>query len=98
MRSSQADDSFSRLGMHVGAKWRVRCSTYSDRTPIFDVDAGSVSIGICLRAEQVNEAAVEFARSLVREAQVFASEVERLHSEQSGAGDGNNKAAEVSAA
>lgn len=100
MSSSKPDDSFARLGMHVGARWWVRCFAYSDHTPILDVDAGRLSVGICLVAEEVSDAAVEFARALVREAQVFAAEVERLHAEQTGAGDGSSddSAADVNAA
>ncbi len=99
MSSKQADDSFSRLGLHVGADWLVRCCAYSDRTPILDVDAGSVSIGICIRSERVDEVALNFARALVREVQVFAAEVERLHAGQTATDDnGNGKAADVHAA
>jgi hypothetical protein len=58
--------SFSRLGLHVGADWHVRCSTYDDRTPIFDIDAGMSSVVISLRGRAADQAGVEFARALAQ--------------------------------
>jgi hypothetical protein len=47
-------ESFSRLGFHVGADWHVRCNTYDDTTPIFDIDAGLSSVAISLRGRTVD--------------------------------------------
>jgi hypothetical protein len=74
--------SFGHLGVHVGADWRVTCSTYPARTPILDIDAGPVCVALSIRADGADERAVQFARALVAEAQRFAAEVERLYTEQ----------------
>ncbi len=79
---SSDDRSFGRLGVHVAADWRVWCSTYPERTPILDIDAGPVSIGFSIRDDKADERAVEFAHALVNQVQLFAAEVERLHTEQ----------------
>ena len=73
-------ESFSRLGFHVGADWQVRCSTYDDRTPIFDIDAGTV-VGRHLApgGRPPTRTRSEFARALAEGARKFADEVERMH-------------------
>jgi hypothetical protein len=71
--------SFSRIGFHVGADWRVDCHTYHDTTPLIDIDAGTSSVVISVRQRNPDKSAVEFARALVHEAQKFADEVERIH-------------------
>jgi hypothetical protein len=73
--------SFGHLGIHVGADWRVQCSTYPSRTPILDIDAGSVCVALSVQADSADERTVAFARALAAEAQRFAAEVERLHTE-----------------
>lgn len=87
--------SFSRIGFHVGTDWRVSCHVYADTTPIFDLDAGTSSVVISIRKNNPDKSAVEFAQSLVREAQRFAAEVERMHAAQLG---GDTKAAGSDAA
>jgi hypothetical protein len=52
-------------------------------------DGGAVAITV--KGKNADQAAVEFARALVREAQAFAAEVERIHA-QTQAGDGDSKA------
>ena len=79
--------SFSRIGFHVGADWRVDCHAYDDATPLLDIDAGTSSVVISIRKRDPDEGAVKFARALADEAQKFAAEVERMHAAQSG-GDG----------
>ena len=74
--------SFGHLGVHVGADWRVWCSTYPARTPILDIDAGPVCVAVCISGDGADERAVEFARALAAEVQRFAAEVERIHIEQ----------------
>ena len=79
--------SFSRIGFHVGADWRVDCHAYDDATPLLDIDAGTSSVVISIRKRDPDEGAVEFARALAREAQKFADEMERMqHAAQSGDG------------
>jgi integrase len=74
--------SFSYQTVHVGTDWTVRCSAYPGKTPIFSVDAGPVAVAVCIQGRDASESAVEFARELVRQAQVFAAEVERMHAAQ----------------
>jgi hypothetical protein len=71
--------SFSHLSYHVGDDWRVRCSTYADTTPILSIDGGPSTVSISTRGRVADEDAVEFARVLVREAQKFADEMQRMH-------------------
>jgi hypothetical protein len=73
--------SFSHISFHICADWRIHCSTYPDRAPILGIDAGSAALNITPRGNDADEAAVEFARALVREVQAFAAEIERLHAE-----------------
>ena len=73
--------SFSHTSLHIGSDWRVRCSTYPDQTPILGIDAGSAVLSITPKGHDADEAAVEFARALLREVQAFAAEIERLHAE-----------------
>ncbi len=79
--------SFSHVSVHIGADWRVDCHVHSDYTPILNVDAGSAAVSFSIMGRCADDAALLFARSLVREAQVFAAEVERLYAEQDDAGD-----------
>ncbi len=95
---SSSGGSFAHTGFHVGADWRVDCNTYGDRTPILSVDAGPSSVSFSITGRNADKAAVEFARALAREAQAFATEVERIHAESADAGVGNDKAADVNAA
>ncbi len=83
--------SFSRVGFHVGADWRVDCHAYDDATPLLDIDAGTSSVVISVRKRDPDESAVKFARALADEAQKFAAEVQRMHAAQPG-GDDNGTA------
>ena len=89
--------SFSHLSYHVGADWHVRCSTYAGTTPILSLDGGPSALAITTRGRKADQAAVEFARELVREAQKFADEMERMHAAQLD-GEGSDKAAGSNAA
>ncbi len=93
---SGAPGSFGRTSLHVGAGSRVECFTYKDKTPILDISAGSASVAICIAGNGTDDAALTFARALVRQAERFAAEVERLHAEQAESGD--SKAADSAAA
>jgi len=74
--------SFSHLSYHAGNDWRVRCNTYADTTPILSVDGGPSALSITTRGKVADQAAVDFARELVRAAQRFAEEMERMHAAQ----------------
>ena len=84
--------SFSHVSCHVGADWRVRCSTYPDTTPILSFDAGSSAVSVTTKGKDADKAAVEFARALAREAQKFADEMQLMHAAQF-ADESNGKAA-----
>ena len=90
--------SFSHLSYHVGADWHVRCNTYADTTPILSVDGGPSTLSISTRGRNADASAVEFARALVREAQKFAEEMERMHAAQLADAEGTDKAAGSDAA
>jgi hypothetical protein len=92
---SRDGESFSHLSYHVSGDWLVTCSIYDGKTPILGVDAGSGSLSISIKGRKADESAVRFARTLAREAQRFAAEMERLHAAQS---SGDSKAANDSAA
>jgi hypothetical protein len=89
--------SFSHLSYHAGADWRVRCSTYAGTTPILSLDGGPSALAITTRGKVADQAAVDFARELVRAAQRFADEMERMHTAQLD-GEGSDKAAGSDAA
>lgn len=79
---SSEGGSFSHVSCHVGADWRVRCSTYPDTTPIFSFDAGSSAVSVTTKGKVADKVAVEFARALADKAQKFADEMERMHAAQ----------------
>jgi hypothetical protein len=66
-------------------------------TPILSVDGGPSALAITTRGRKADQAAVEFARELVREAQKFADGMERMHAAQLD-GEGSDKAAGSDAA
>ena len=90
--------SFSHLSYHVGADWHVRCSSYAGTTPILSVDGGPSALAITTRGKVADQAAVEFARELVRAAQRFADEMARMHAAQLADADASDKAAGSDAA
>ena len=90
--------SFSHLSYHAGNDWRVRCSTYADTTPILSVDGGPSTVSISTRGRTADDSAVEFARALVREAQRFADEMERMQAAQLEGTEDSDKAAGSDAA
>ena len=69
-----------------------------DTTPILSVDAGPSCVSITTKGRVADQAAVEFARALAREARKFADEMERMHAAQLADADGNTKAAGADAA
>lgn len=83
---SIGDGSFSTFSIYVNSDWSVRCSHYPDQSPILSVDAGESSFTVSIRGRKTDQAAVEFARALVREAQAFADDLERLHAESAALG------------
>lgn len=73
---------FTRISMHVGDDSHTMCMAYTDSPPILDIRNGAASIGIVIAGQNVDDTALTFARDLLRCAQKFAGEVERLHAEQ----------------
>jgi hypothetical protein len=74
--------SFGSLGLHVGPDSWTRCHAYPDHSPILHITAASTSVSVQLVRGPVGSEAVKFARDLLRGAERFAAEVERLHTEQ----------------
>ena len=91
-------DSFSNLSYHVGGDWRTYCHTYPDRAPIFAIAAGRSAVTISVPNRIADKAAVEFARAMVLDAQLFAAEMERLYAAQAGTDDSSSKADDGSTA
>ena len=87
--------SFAHISYHVGTDGRAWCNVYPDTTPIFGMDAGSATLYIAPKGQQATKAAVEFARTLAKQAQRFADELERMHQLTD---DGDTKAAGSDAA
>jgi hypothetical protein len=71
--------SFSHLSMHVGSSFWVRCSTYTDTTPILSVDVGDTSVSITSSGKDATDEALRFAQDLLHHVQDFTTEVERMH-------------------
>jgi hypothetical protein len=76
---SDKSESFSTTGLYVSADTWVTCYQYADKTPILSIQAGRSEVSISIKDRNADEAAVEFARTLARNVQAFAAEVERLH-------------------
>jgi hypothetical protein len=74
--------SFGSLGLHVGSGSRTSCYEYPDHSPILHITAASTSVSVQLAQGPIGTEAVKFARDLLRGAERFAAEVERLHNEQ----------------
>jgi hypothetical protein len=87
--------SFSTFSFYASGDSRTYCHTYPDGTPILAVHAGTTSVSISVSGRNADEAAVDFARALLRDVQMFAAEVERLHAAQ--LEDGNAKADDTAA-
>jgi hypothetical protein len=85
--------SFSTCSLYVCADTWVTCYQYADKTPILSIQAGASEFSVSIKDRNADEAAVEFARALVRNVQSFAAEVERLHAEQSASAESTGQAA-----
>jgi hypothetical protein len=80
--------SIAQLGLHVAQDWWTWLSTYPDHSPILDITAGSTTVAISITGAEADQAAVEFARELARQAAAFAAEVKRLHAGEESGGHG----------
>lgn len=76
---SGGGESFTHVGVFIGREWRAGCHAYPDKTPILYISVGRMSFDFSVRDQAADQPAVDFARALVRNAQAFAAEVERLH-------------------
>jgi hypothetical protein len=75
------DASFSAFGVYVGADWTVLCHHYPGKTPILSVDAGGSALTVSIKGRDADQAAVDFARTLLKQVQAFTADIERLHAE-----------------
>ena len=76
---SEATGSYSRVSVHVGSHWRVRCIPVTSQPPLLDIDAGETEISIGITGQEIRASAVEFAAELARETERFAAEVQRMY-------------------
>lgn len=73
-------ESATQSSVLVGDDWHLTCHAYKLTSPILAVSAGSATVSISIRArEDMPASGVAFARELVRAAERFATECERLH-------------------
>lgn len=79
--------SFSSCSLYVAADTWVTCHRYAEQTPILSVSAGGSSVSLSVVDRKATDEAVKFARSLAREAEAFAAEVERLNAGQAAPGE-----------
>ena len=82
---SGANGSFTRVSVHVGGDWTVRCATYEGHAPLLEVGAGETEVSFCLAGKDIRASTAEFATELAREAGRFAAEVERMYAVQQAA-------------
>jgi hypothetical protein len=76
-------ESYTSMGVYFGEDAHVRCSTYPDHGPILSLVAGPASLSLSIAGQaDMPRWGVEFARALVREAQRFAAECERVGAAQ----------------
>ena len=90
---SGKEESFSACGLYVSADTWVTCYRYPEKTPILHVSAGQSALSVSVVGREATDAALEFARALLREAQAFAAEVERLHAANAVPGESADRAA-----
>jgi hypothetical protein len=84
--------SATQASVLAGEDWQVICHVYQWSGPILAISAGSSTISISvLGREDMPASGVAFARQLVRAAERFAAECERLHELRSQA-SGNSDA------
>jgi hypothetical protein len=92
-------ESFSSVSVRAGEGARVCCHRYPSEAPILSLDAGEASLSITVGGRnEVTAWAVEFARQIVREAERFAAECERMHAAQQAQGAPPDNAAADDAA
>lgn len=73
---------FTQVGMHVGDGSSAYCFSYDHRSPILHVSTGEATITVSAAAEEVDDAALSFARELLASVQTFTAEIERQHAER----------------
>jgi len=91
-RGVSGRESSASVSLQASTDAQVQCYTYADSGPILSVDAGRLYLTISAGHKAVPASGVTFARTLVREAQRFAAECERVH------GDGQAQDAGTGAA
>ncbi len=66
------------VGVHVGSEWSVRCFTYPDERPILALDTPGAHLAISTASGTVTADHVDFAYALVKAANDYLIECERL--------------------
>ena len=82
---SGAQGSFSRVSVHVGSDWQVRCLMVAKQPPLLDIDAGETEIAVSMAGPDIRASAVEFAAELAQETARFAAEVGRRYADRQAA-------------
>ncbi|WP_322760556.1 hypothetical protein [Frankia sp. Cr2] len=66
------------VGVHVGSEWSVRCHTYPDERPILSLDTPGGGLSVSAMGGTVTADHVDFAYALVKAANDYLIECERL--------------------
>ncbi|WP_322750192.1 MULTISPECIES: hypothetical protein [unclassified Frankia] len=66
------------VGVHVGSEWSVRCFTYPDERPILALDTPGAHLAVSVKDCTVTADHVDFAYALVKAANDYLIECERL--------------------
>ncbi|WP_067451398.1 hypothetical protein [Actinomadura macra] len=72
--------SWGSVSVHLGADAMIRCCTYTDAAPILTLSSDGLSVAVTgAGGDAVSAVDVDNARLLLRAAQTFLAECERLH-------------------
>ncbi len=66
------------VGVYVGSEWSVRCFTYPDERPILSLDTPGGGLSVSAMGGTVTADHVDFAYALVKAANDYLIECERL--------------------
>ncbi|CUU53986.1 hypothetical protein Ga0074812_101488 [Parafrankia irregularis] len=85
--SGEPKQSYTTLGLLVGADWSVLCHTYPHRPPILVVDAGNVSMSIAARGDAPDAGHIDFAYKLLAAVNDYLIAYEKYQFESQEAAD-----------
>ncbi|EFC83298.1 hypothetical protein [Parafrankia sp. EUN1f] len=85
--NGETKQSYTMLGLHVGADWSVLCHTYPGRAPILVVDAGRVSLSVSALEREPDTRHVDFAYKLLAAVNDYLIAYEKYQFESQEAAD-----------